>query len=516
MKNVIIYSRVSTDEQAQQGYSLDYQEETIVKYCEHRGYNILKCYREDYSAKDFERPQWRKIIENIKLLRNKIGAIDSIVVLRSDRFSRNLILSFTEKSKLLALGCELEMVEGQIDDSNPESVLLHAIGFALPEIENIKISNRTREGMHKARLNGCFTGIAPRGYKNSRIDKDSTLELNGESELIRESFEKMASGIYSADEIRRWLNLKGVTICKNSFLNIIRNITYTGKILVKQFKDSPQQVVVGLHPPIVSDELFATANDVLDGKRRNQKFHDDKSDLYPLKGHLVCPIHGRSLTACASKGRNNVFHYYICTKNKCQRFPVDLVHSEVERIISNIQFSAQTIKSYKSVLEKLFASEDVQRKNTLNRIEDETKKLQIQKQFIQGEYMNGLLPSVEYQELKKSLDVKLFENERNHRDLSEVLTPYKDYLSKHVPMFEDLLSFYKKVDGKTKKKILSCIFSKKLYFENGKAAAPSFTPPIEILINAGKVLEKNKKEKETISDLLFTLAPPLGLEPRTL
>lgn len=68
-------------------------------------------------------------------------------------------------------------------------------------------------------------------------------------------------------------------------------------------------------------------------------------------------------------------------------------------------------------------------------------------------------------------------------------------MSKHISMFEDLLSLYKKVDGKTKKKILSCIFAKKLYFENGKAAAPSFTPPIEILINASKVLKSTKTKK---------------------
>ena len=62
------------------------------------------------------------------------------------------------------------------------------------------------------------------------------------------------------------------------------------------------------------------------------------------------------------------------------------------------------------------------------------------------------------------------------------------FLSKHLPMFQVLLSVYKKVDGKTKKKIFGSIFSKKRYFENGKAAAPSFTPPIEILINTSKVL----------------------------
>jgi DNA invertase Pin-like site-specific DNA recombinase len=507
MKNVIIYSRVSTDEQAQQGYSLEYQEETIKRFCDFRSYKVVECFREDCSGKDFERPSWKKIESIIKSRKGKIDSIDSVVILRHDRFARNLILSFLEKTKFLKLGCEIEFVEGQIDDTNPEALLLQAISYALPEIENKKISKRSKEGSHKARLNGCHTGIAPKGYDNARLGKDSTLSFNKDSEYVREAFEKMASGIYSADEVRRWLNLKGVKLCKNTFLNMIRNITYTGKIHVKPFLDEPEQIVIGLHPPLISEEVFAAANKTLNGRKKNMKFHDDKSDLYPLKGHLICPIHGRTLSAYGSKGRSQIYHYYVCTKNKCPRYPIDWAHNEIERILATIEFSAQTIKSYKSVLEKIFATEDVERKNTLSRLETEIKKFQTQKQFIQGQYMDGLLPSIEYQELKISIDEKLFESERSFKELNEVSTPYYEYLKNHVPMFEDLVSFYKKVDGKTKKKILSCIFSKKLFFEDGKAAAPSFTPPIEILINASKVLEKKKKEKEVVSDLLFTLAP---------
>ena len=80
---------------------------------------------------------------------------------------------------------------------------------------------------------------------------------------------------------------------------------------------------------------------------------------------------------------------------------------------------------------------------------------------------------------------------------------------------EDLTSFYQKVDGKTKKQILSCIFSEKVHFENGKAATPKYTP-IEVLINAKGVLEGSKNKQETYKDLLCSVAPSTGLEPVTL
>ncbi len=204
MKNVIICSRVSTDEQAQQGYSLEYQEEIITRYCINKGYNIIKSFREDYSAKDFNRPQWKKIKTLVQESRRKTDSIEAVIFLRPDRFSRNLLLSFSEIANLSKIGCEVEFVEGQVDDSNPEALLLQAIGFALPEVENRKISKRSKEGSHKARKNGCFTGTAPRGYRCVRVGKDATLEFSQDADLIRQACEKMASGLYTADEVRRW------------------------------------------------------------------------------------------------------------------------------------------------------------------------------------------------------------------------------------------------------------------------------------------------------------------------
>jgi len=78
-----------------------------------------------------------------------------------------------------------------------------------------------------------------------------------------------------------------------------------------------------------------------------------------------------------------------------------------------------------------------------------------------------------------------------------------------------ILPCYQKSEGKTKKKILSCIFSEKIHFDENKVAAISFHKPIEVLLNASKVLQRGKKEKEVKIDLLPTLAPQTGLEPVT-
>jgi len=74
-------------------------------------------------------------------------------------------------------------------------------------------------------------------------------------------------------------------------------------------------------------------------------------------------------------------------------------------------------------------------------------------------------------------------------------------------MLENIAEYYKKSDGKTKKKILGCIFSKKLVLEKGKVATYEFTKPIQVLLNASKVFKNPGTKKEVAYDLLSCLVP---------
>lgn len=86
MKKVILYVRVSTDEQARLGYSLGHQELVLTKFCELREFEIAGVYREDHSAKNFERPEYKKLFKFCKAHKKEI---DYVLVTKWDRFSRN-------------------------------------------------------------------------------------------------------------------------------------------------------------------------------------------------------------------------------------------------------------------------------------------------------------------------------------------------------------------------------------------------------------------------------------------
>lgn len=89
MKNVILYCRVSSDEQ-KTNTSLDFQEKKLRLHCDSNGYNVIACYKEDFSAKhhDFVRPEMKKIRDYCKAHKNEV---DMILFLRWDRFARIVV-----------------------------------------------------------------------------------------------------------------------------------------------------------------------------------------------------------------------------------------------------------------------------------------------------------------------------------------------------------------------------------------------------------------------------------------
>ena len=342
--------------------------------------------------------------------------------------------------------------------------------LTLPEIENIKIGLRSREGSWKCRMTGGWTGKSLRGFDNVRVNNISTMDFNHESSLIRECFEKVATGRYSVDEVRRWVNSKGVVISKNQMLNILKNITYTGKIIVSQFKDNPETVVQGLHPPLIPDELFSAVQQVLIGKRRNMKFKLDKSDLYPLKGFLKCPIHNRTLSAYGSKGRSIIYHYYVCTypRGRCPRYPIDWTHDFITTILGGIKLSVDNINKHRRVFESIIKNESQLRTNSITHIEQELTTQRHQMTHLRDEFLKRHISGDTYQELKIEVESNIYNNEVNLRDIVDEQSPLRKFLFDDVPLIGDVVEFFKQSNGMMKRNILRCIFSEKIYFDEKK------------------------------------------------
>src|SRR6476620_7670969 len=115
-KRAYLYVRVSTDEQAEKGYSQKHQDDRLRQYCVHNDIEIAGVYWEDSSAKTFDRPEFKKLLEHLK--KNK-GSAELLLFLKWDRFSRNAGDAYGMINALNKLGAEPQAIEQPLDLSIP-------------------------------------------------------------------------------------------------------------------------------------------------------------------------------------------------------------------------------------------------------------------------------------------------------------------------------------------------------------------------------------------------------------
>ncbi len=136
MKSAYLYIRVSTDEQKRKGYSLPEQEDRLIKYCEFNNIQVEGIYREDFSAKNFNRPEWKKLVSAIK--RNASKKSSNILFVKWDRFSRNIEYAYEMIGILRKHHTTATAIDQPIDFDIPESSVMLAVYLSIPEAENMR------------------------------------------------------------------------------------------------------------------------------------------------------------------------------------------------------------------------------------------------------------------------------------------------------------------------------------------------------------------------------------------
>ncbi|WP_139125756.1 recombinase family protein [Arcticibacter eurypsychrophilus] len=312
MKTADLYIRVSTDEQADKGYSQRDQDERIRTYCEKKNIQSRKVVFEDYSAKTFNRPEWTELFADWK--KNKGKQTDYVIFTKWDRFSRNTADAYTMIRTLKTLDIEPIAIDQPLDLSVPESKMILTVYLSTPEVENDRRALNVFYGLRRARKEGRWTGMALPGYIN-RTRENGTKYIaihKPEASHMKWAFEMIAKNQYAIEHIWAMAKERGLRCTRTCFWTAIRNPCYCGKIVIPAFKEEERFLTNGLHEPLISVHLFYEVQDVLDNKRRKIGLKAVQTDNLPLRGFLICPSCNRQLTGSASKGRNSYHYYYHC------------------------------------------------------------------------------------------------------------------------------------------------------------------------------------------------------------
>ena len=507
-----LYIRVSTDEQADKGYSQRDQEERLKKYCDSNKIKIRRVVFEDHSAKSFNRPQWADILTDFKKRKN---AVDFILFTKWDRFSRNAGDAYQMISILRKLGVEPQAIEQPLDLAVPENKLMLAFYLAAPEVENDRRALNVLLGMRKAKKEGRWMGVAPIGYANKITEdgKKYIAPFEPEASIMKWVFDTLAEGNLNVEQIMKEAFKKGITTCRSNFWNLLRNPVFCGRIYISGYKDEAPRHVQGLHQPIISESLFYDIQDYLDGKKKTYRTKVGSLDVLQLRGYLICPQCGKLLTGSASKGRNGRYYYYHCISSCGTRFKAENANQLFSRELKKLIPKPGMTEVYKLVLQEEFKTKSKGQREDAKQVQDALAKANNELLNARKLLLAGEIEPSDYRSIKSDYEKKITGLESKLIELSKQSSNIEPLLNKAISKLSSLDELYEKADNKEKREIIGSIYPEKLVFDGFHYRTARLNEAVELIYKLGNGFSENENGQTESNFDLSTLVPKTGFEP---
>ncbi len=513
MKKALIYVRVSTDEQSEKGYSLQHQEERLRQYCTYQNIEVVGFYKEDHSAKTFERPAFHQLLAFLKKSR---GTVDLLLFLKWDRFSRNAGDAYGMINQLNKLGVEPQAIEQPLDLNIPENKIMLAFYLAAPEVENDRRSLNVIAGMRRSIKEGRYCTVAPKGYRNIRSEDDKPIIVPGkDAHHVQWVFEEVTKGVHSVKDIWRMVKKRGFTIGRSNIWNMLRNPIYYGKIFLAAYKDEQAMLVKGIHEPLISEQLFFEAQDVLDGRKRKvPSKHTARVEL-PLRGFLKCRKCGANLTGSSSKGNGGKYFYYHCNIKCKERIPAELANHIFVEELQTISSNKESILLFEEVIKDHTKQSGKDKSKAIRDLQAEIEKNRQRISNAQQLMLDGELPAADYREIKNRYEPTIQKLVNKQLSLTQLDENLSDYLMPVVDLLRNLPEYYQNASLNTKQQLIGSIYPEKLIFENKAYRTTALNEVIALICRTGKGSDGHKKGQASICGNLSREVIPLGFKPKT-
>ncbi len=412
IKSAGIYIRVSTFDQAREGFSLREQEERLKEFCKFKRYNIYKVYQDaGISAKNDKRPAYQEIIEDVKK-----GNINVIVALKLDRLTRSVydiekLMKFVNDYE-----CDIDCMADESNTTTSNGRMVMRIMTSVSQNEIEKCSERTKFGMAGAIKNGHIPNRTGLGFKRENkklvpdpLTKDIIVRI---FDLYLEGKSHQAiANIYNKEKVLGKTNWYDSTIQK-----ILSNELYKGDYVNGKRTKHPTYYE-NVIEPIVSKEKWESCQYQ---KLRNAR-HYERTATYLFTNKLKCSKCGNFLGGHATtKTNGKKYYYYKCNTCKTYFNEID-IEKELKAFMLELAKQDDLINNYytpfiKSKLED--KTEDYKKE-----IKDLDKQLdRIKTAYIKGvvklEDFDKEIKHIEYQ--KSDLE-KRQKGQKQYEDLSFTL-----------------------------------------------------------------------------------------------
>ena len=417
-----LYLRVSTEDQAREGFSLPEQKERLETFCKFKGYEIVDYYEDaGISAKTGNyRPEFERLKEDIKSKR-----INTIIALKLDRITRSIfdwekLMTFLDENDAY-----IDCANDEVNTTNANGKMISRLLMSVSQNEIERTSERTKVGLAGAIKQGHLPSQAPLGYKHE--NKKLVIDYSTKDVVVR-IFELYYNG-NSYQTISNILNeeqILGKTNWRDSTITaILENEVYKGDFVHGKRTKHPtyyENVV----EPLVSKEMW---EDCQAQKKKNSRAYQ-RTLTYLFLQKIRCPRCNNLMGGKATKKKNgNVYYYYYC--NDCK---LNLKENIIEEHFENF---INEIVEYDSVVNQFFLPMIKQKFDEPKELlEKELDKQNAKLDRIRKAYISGAFDLEEYNAEKKIVDeaISKIQSELNTTNITEELkfTPQDILLKRDI------------------------------------------------------------------------------------
>jgi len=450
-KYTAIYVRVSTEEQAKEGYSITAQKDKLINYCRARKW-FYKIFEDaGYSASSLKRPAIQVLIQEIK--ENKV---ERVVVWKLDRLSRRMSNLYWLVSLFEKYSVELVSITESITTNSALGKLLTGILGSVAEFERETIRERIKSVKDtRKKTKGLPLGHPPFGYSNNWevIPEQAT--------VVKEIFE-MAK-FAGLTKIAHILNQRGIKTrdgnpwTKVAVWRILNNCTYAGLL---QLDDN--SYIRGKFPNIISEQLFFDIQRKIKTRARRRGLI---ASPHLLTGILQCGLCKKTMLICGDYRFNKAF--YVChtkaTKGAgaCnnRRFKADFLEGKIKELIFSLLTQERKETIIQTVREKLQNQQSQLLKNQKDAI---AKGLSSIKKKIAKLYELFEEENIELEVLLERLETLKAHKQKLQNQLDEIEEKLKDEkIKRTVDLVENAVKNFEKLwnvaDVVSKKELLKTI-----------------------------------------------------------
>ncbi len=324
--NCVIYTRVSTKEQADNNMSLGTQRKICEQYANKGGLQIMGYFGGTYeSAKTDERREFNKMLAFVKKSKERIAYI---IVYSVDRFSRSGTNAMYITDQLKKQGIVVYAVTQPTDASTASGSLQQNIQFIFSEYDNQLRREKCMAGVKEKLLVGIWCTTPPMGYDIVKRDGKKEFVINKKGKLLGKGFQWKAEGA-SNEEVRSRLAAHGLKLSNQRISDFLRNPFYCGLIVHNALEG---RVVEGIQEKLVSREVFLRVNGILSQRHQGYSVKPE-NEIVPLKRFLKCADCGNYLRAY--KAYKNQEYYYKCNTPGCKcNKRADSLHKTFQELIA--------------------------------------------------------------------------------------------------------------------------------------------------------------------------------------